>query len=169
MNKAYLILGGNQGNKNQNLKNAIQLIEARIGEITKKSGIYLTKAWGNMSQPDFYNQALSVETNLSATELLTKLLAIEKELGRTRTNEKWQERIMDIDILFFNDDIINEPNLKIPHPYVQERRFVLIPMNEIAKEHIHPFLNKSIETLLNECMDELKVSLVTNEQMTNGQ
>jgi len=160
MNTAYLILGGNKGDKHKNLVDAIQLIEARIGEITKKSGIYLTKAWGNTKQPDFYNQALCLETNLSATELLKQLLAIEKELGRTRTNKKWQERTMDIDILFFNDEIIDEPNLKIPHPYVQERRFVLIPMNEIAKNHIHPFSKKSIDALLEECADDLEVKLV---------
>ncbi len=160
MKKAYLILGGNKGDKTKNLESTLRAIEDRVGEITEKSGVYVTKAWGNTAQPDFYNQAIAVNTPLLATDLLKELLLIEEMAGRIRTSEKWQERTMDIDILFYNNEIINEPHLTIPHPYIKERRFVLVPMNEIAKELLHPVINKSIETLLNECEDELNVSLV---------
>ncbi len=160
MNKAYLILGGNKGDKLNNLERAIKSIEARVGEVVNKSSIYSTKAWGNTNQPDFVNQVIDVETKLSALDLLKEILLIEEELGRVRTEVKWGERTMDIDILFYNDELIDEPNLKIPHPYIKERKFVLVPMNEIAGDFIHPVLKKSIYDLLGKCGDELEVSLL---------
>ncbi len=160
MNIAYLILGGNKGDKMQNLQSALRLIEVRVGEIQKKSGIYSTKAWGNLNQPDFINQVVCIETKLKAEELLNKLLNIEEELGRTRSEQKWMERTMDIDVLFYNSDIINTANLTIPHPYIKDRKFVLIPLVEIADDFIHPVLNKSIADLLNECEDNLEVIMV---------
>ena len=158
MNTAYLILGGNIGEKLRNMQLAIQLINNRTGVIAKRSDIFVTAAWGNNKQPDFINQAVCIDTALSAEELLNELLRIEEELGRKRTDEKWGARTMDIDILFYNNEIINRPHLKIPHPFIQERRFVLVPMMQIAKEFIHPVLNKSIEQLLNECTDSLEVT-----------
>ena len=161
MNTAHLILGGNKGDKNNNLQSAIRQIEERAGIIVRKSDVFVTAAWGNSNQPDFFNQAVCIHTLLSAADLLNILLEIEIHLGRVRQHsEKWMERTMDIDILFFNNEIIDTPDLKIPHPYIQERKFVLVPMNQIASKLIHPIFDKSIETLLNESIDDLKVTLV---------
>jgi 2-amino-4-hydroxy-6-hydroxymethyldihydropteridine diphosphokinase len=160
MDTAYIILGGNVGNRQENLELAAQLIEKQAGAIANKSDIYVTAAWGNTAQPDFYNQALCIKTLLTAVKLLETLLNIEKEMGRTRGEQKWTERIIDIDILFFNEEIISEPNLKIPHPYIQERRFVLVPLAQIAGEIIHPQSGKTVNKLLSECPDTSEVHLL---------
>lgn len=165
MNKAYLILGGNKGNRLQNLEQALQLITEQAGVITEKSDIFATGAWGNTNQPDFLNQALFLQTSLTAVNLLRKLLSIEQLMGRERKDQKWMERTIDIDILFYNDDIINTTDLKIPHPFIQERKFVLVPMAQLAPTLVHPVLKKNIETLLSECPDQLQV---TKLQATNG-
>ena len=153
MNIAYLLLGGNLGDRLQNLHKALILINKMAGATTKKSNVFVTAAWGNENQPDFYNQAICINTTLSALDLLNILLKIEEELGRKRTDKKWQERTMDIDILFYNDVIIDTMQLKIPHPFIQDRKFVLIPLMEIAKDFIHPVLKKNISQLLAECED----------------
>ncbi len=157
MNKAYLILGGNQGDRLKNINDAINLIASEAGPISKFSKIYVTAAWGNEELSDFYNQVICLKTQLSASDLLTKLLEIEEKLGRKRGCEKWQARTIDIDILFYNEEIIHQKNLVIPHPFIQERRFVLVPLNDIAKEFVHPILQKNIQTLLFECIDKLNV------------
>lgn len=159
MNTCFLLLGGNIGNKEQNLHQATILIQQNIGSIPKKSSIFITAAWGNQNQPEFYNQAIMIKTELTASDLLKSILKIEEQIGRTRNNDKWQERIIDIDILFFNDEVIDLPELKIPHPFIQERKFVLVPMNKIAGKYIHPVLNKTIKELLIECEDTLEVRL----------
>ncbi len=159
MNTCYLLLGGNLGDKEQNLKQAIDLLEQKLGSTSKKSSIFITAAWGNEHQPEFYNQAISIKTILSATELLKTVLETEEQLGRKRTNDKWQERIIDIDILFYNNEVLDLPELKIPHPFIQERKFVLVPMNEIAGEMVHPIFGKTITTLLSECKDKLEVKI----------
>jgi 2-amino-4-hydroxy-6-hydroxymethyldihydropteridine diphosphokinase len=158
MNTAYVLLGGNKGERLTNIEKAISFIEELVGPTSNKSKIYVTAAWGNTNQPDFYNQVICVNTALSAIELLQRLLSIENKLGRQRGNEKWQARTIDIDILFFNDEIINLPDLTIPHPYLHERKFTLIPFSEIAPNFIHPVFNKSITELNNECTDLLEVN-----------
>ena len=160
MNTIYLLLGGNVGNRIENLNNALLLIRKLVGKQIKQSSIYVTAAWGNKNQPDFYNQAVCIETRLSASTLLVTLLKIEEKLGRKRDTQKWQERTIDIDILFFNDEIINEQNLKIPHPFLHDRKFVLVPLAEIAAELKHPILNKSISELLENCTDNLNVKKI---------
>lgn len=165
MNTAYLILGGNIGNRLQNLQKALQLISKQAGLITETSDIFTTSAWGNTDQPDFLNQALCLQTPLTAVDLLETLISIEQQLGRVRDHQKWTERVIDIDILFYNRDIINTPDLKIPHPYLQERMFVLVPMAQLAPMFVHPALNKNIQTLLFECTDKLEVIKL---QTTNG-
>ena len=156
MNHAYLLTGGNLGERAENLQMANQLIAAQTGRILKTSGVFETAAWGKTSQPDYLNQALLIETDLSPTALLQALLAIEKQLGRLR-QEKYGARIIDIDILFFNDAIIRSPELVVPHPHLQNRRFVLVPLAEIAAGYLHPVLKKTVETLLTECPDPLNV------------
>jgi 2-amino-4-hydroxy-6-hydroxymethyldihydropteridine diphosphokinase len=155
MNNAYLLIGGNMGDRKQNLGRAVELI-GKLGKIKKLSGLYKTAAWGNTNQPSFLNQAILLETSLSARQLLEAVLDIESKMGRRR-EKKYGPRIIDIDILFFNRDIIREPGLSIPHPEMQNRRFVLEPMHEIAGRLEHPIFGKTIEELLAECQDELEV------------
>lgn len=123
--------------------------------INCKSSIYTSNAWGMEKAPDFYNQVVKVSTSLSAAQLLEKLVAIEKTLGRERVpGEKYQSRTIDLDILLFNRDIIDSPELTVPHPRMHLRRFVLVPLTEIAAAEVHPLLNKSIDVLLKECPDK---------------
>lgn len=155
MNKAYLLIGGNMGNRKQNLGRAVKLLSS-LGEISALSGLYETAAWGNTNQPSFLNQAVLLETRLTARDLLEAVLAIETKMGRRR-EQKYGPRIVDIDILFYNRDIIHEPGLNIPHPEIQNRRFVLEPMREIAGGMFHPVFGKTIEELAEVCEDKLKV------------
>lgn len=156
MNKVYLLLGSNMGNSRQQLQKAIQHIEKRIGKLIRHSGLYQTAAWGKQDQPDFLNQVIIIETTLSAVTILQTILVIESSMGRIRT-EKNAPRIIDIDILFFNKEIIKQPDLMVPHPEIQNRRFVLIPLNELSPLFIHPILRKNIHWLLKNCKDTLNV------------
>jgi len=156
MNKAYLLIGGNQGDRLNFLEQARDYISVLLGEIIQQSAIYETAAWGKTNQPNFLNQVLLIETSLAAEVLMSNILIIEKKIGRIR-DEKYGARIIDIDILFYNEEIINLPDLIIPHPEIQNRKFVLAPMNEIASQFIHPVFKKNIQALLNECADILDV------------
>ena len=155
MNNIFLITGGNIGDRKKNLKAALGLIESEIGKIIKSSKIYETDAWGITDQKSFYNQVHIVESDFSAQEVMKKILKIEEEMGRVRTIKN-AARIIDIDILFFNEDIVNQQNLTIPHPQIINRRFVLSPLNELASNMIHPVYKKNIHELLAMCKDELK-------------
>lgn len=155
MNEIFLITGGNIGNREKNLQTAAGLIQSEIGKIIRSSKIYVTDAWGITDQKSFYNQVHVVESNFSAKEVMENILKIEEEMGRVRTIKN-AARIIDIDILFFNDDIVNEQNLTIPHPEIINRRFVLSPLNEIASDMIHPVYKKNIHELLAMCKDQLK-------------
>ena len=159
MNKIYLLLGGNMGDRISNLSTAKKLIEQKIGKITKRSSVYQTAAWGIKDQPDFLNQVLLVKTKLDALECMQQILAIENKIGRIRTIKN-APRVIDIDILFYNDEIINLPNLVVPHPQIEKRKFVLIPMNELVADMIHPVLRRSINYLLSTCTDPLEVRLL---------
>jgi 2-amino-4-hydroxy-6-hydroxymethyldihydropteridine diphosphokinase len=158
MEEVYLLLGSNEGNRNHHLEQARQLIATRCGEIQAASSLYETEAWGLKEQSPFLNQALIIRTSKSPGELLKILKAIEKEVGRIETT-KWGPRVIDIDILFYGKEIVDLPDLKIPHAYLQQRRFTLVPLNEIAADFMHPFLNKPVKTLLDECPDKGKVTL----------
>ena len=159
MNGVYLGIGGNEGNRLLYLEKAKELIREEIAPIAKESSIYKTAAWGEENQPDFYNQVIYLKTELGAQECLKKCLSIEKKLGRKRQH-KWSSRTIDIDILFYGSKIISRSNLKIPHPHLHERNFVLVPMHEIAPHFVHPVFRKKIFTLLKECTDNLDVKRI---------
>ncbi|MEK6780441.1 MAG: 2-amino-4-hydroxy-6-hydroxymethyldihydropteridine diphosphokinase [Bacteroidota bacterium] len=155
-NGVYLLLGSNLGNREKNLFEARKSIQG-ISPIITTSSLYQTQAWGNTPQSDFLNQVIQIAFTNSPAKLLSELLAIENDMGRLRT-EKWGPRIIDIDILFFGQLIINEVNLVVPHPEMAMRRFTLQPLVEIAPEFIHPILLKSCNQLLIECPDHSAIA-----------
>tara|TARA_B110001450_G_scaffold51438_1_gene48017 strand:- start:2182 stop:2667 length:486 start_codon:yes stop_codon:yes gene_type:complete len=158
MNQVYLQLGSNLGARENFLQTARDFISEELGLIEKISKIYESTAWGVDGQGCFLNQVLLLSTSIGPHDLLNLILTIEKKIGRIRI-EKWGERVIDIDILFYNDDIIETIDLGIPHKYLSKRRFVLIPLCEIAENLNHPKYNKTILELLNECIDEEKVEI----------
>lgn len=159
MCKVYLGLGSNQGDRFHYIQQAIQAIEQEIGPIRKSSSYYETEPWGFKDKNSFINQVIEVSTDLSPDKILTRILLIEKHLGRDRQvgSQQYSSRIIDIDILFYENQIVSIPNLAIPHPQMHQRSFVLNPMFEIAPDFIHPVFNKSIEAILNNCTDDLFV------------
>lgn len=161
MNLLYLLIGGNLGNRNENLSIAKDSIEKELGKMITSSSIYQTASWGITEQPDFLNQVLLVTTKFSAEESMQIILSIENKMGRIRTLKN-ASRIIDIDILFFNYEIINSQNLTIPHPEIQNRKFALIPLNEIAPDLMHPVFKRSIKNLLSTSKDELEVKPLGN-------
>lgn len=156
MNISYLLIGGNQGDRMDYLAKARDNIAGSGGAILKYSSVYETAAWGKTDQPAFLNQALLIQTSLDAPALLSTLLEIELTMGRRR-KEKNGARTIDIDILFFNEEILHLPQLTIPHPEIQNRRFALVPMEEIAPQWIHPVFHQTITRLLADCPDKLDV------------
>jgi 2-amino-4-hydroxy-6-hydroxymethyldihydropteridine diphosphokinase len=156
MNIAFLSLGSNEGNRMAWLDKAIDLIATDCGTITGRSSVYETAAWGINDQPDFLNMVVSVQTTLSPKDLLAAILHIETVLGRHRVI-KWGPRIIDIDILLYNDLVLQSPDLIIPHPYIQDRKFTLLPLAELAPDYVHPKFQKTINELLTKCADKLEV------------
>lgn len=163
MNGIYLIIGGNLGDRDQMLLQCRQAISRHIGPIVQQSGIYETKAWGNEDTPDYLNQVLQIDTRRSANEIMDICLSIELEMGRTR-QARWEARLIDIDLLFYHGDIIDRPNLHVPHPRMTDRRFVLVPLHEIAPGFIHPQLNCTVADLLADCKDPLEVHLYARSE-----
>ena len=161
MNRVFLLLGGNLGNKSAIFKEAQNILQKKLGKIVKKSSIYETEPWGFKAKDNFWNQALIIETSLSPKNVLKITKDTETELGRIRGEKRYTSRTIDIDILFLGNVIIDEPNLEIPHPRMINRRFVLVPLSEIAPDMIHPAFKKSITELLDECTDTLEVKRIT--------
>jgi deoxyguanosine kinase len=157
MPETYLSLGSNLGNRKTFINRALKIIPHEIGIILDKSSIYETEPWGFHHPANFYNQVLLVETLLTPTELLLQCLSIERQLGRQRQNNKYEARTIDIDILFYDDQILLQEGLQIPHPYLHLRKFVLEPLNEIAAGLLHPVLKKTIGKILESCQDHGKV------------
>jgi 2-amino-4-hydroxy-6-hydroxymethyldihydropteridine diphosphokinase len=142
------------------LQKAKEGIASEIGRISKVSSIYESEPWGFFAENSFLNQVVKVETILNAGQVLETILKIETDLGRERkVNGSYISRIIDIDILFYNDEIINEDKLTVPHPKIAERMFTLLPLSEINKHHVHPGLHKTIQELVAECHDHLQVYL----------
>lgn len=144
------------GRKKFLLKKAATLVKERIGPIVRESSLYQTAAWGKTDQPGFLNQVLEVHTSASPANCMACLLQIESEMGRIRS-EKNGPRTIDLDILYYDDAILNSTNLTIPHPFIAERRFVLTPLAEIWPDYLHPVHMVSNARLLQQCPDELDV------------
>jgi len=159
MQDVYLLLGSNLGERNTYLERARLLINERVGRVGAVSSLYETAAWGVSNQPPYLNQVLLVKTKQKPQTVLQEVLAIEKECGRERI-EKWGSRVIDIDILFYENEIINEPDLIVPHPYFQERRFAVEPMLELNAEFMHPVLKKTIKSIALELTDKLSVEKI---------
>ena len=148
----YLQLGSNLGDRVSYLTQAKKYIAIEVGKILKTSNLYESESWGVIDQPEYINEIIKIETELNPEDLLLNILEIEKRIGRKR-EYKWSARVIDIDIIFYNNIIINNTSLTIPHKHMHERNFVLFPLNEIASEYVHPILNKKVEELLCSCRD----------------
>ena len=155
MNEVYLLLGSNEGDRMQWMKQAIDLLSAH-GTIAKQSSVYETAAWGIEEQPSFLNMVVLLKTDLTAIRLLSEIHDIEKKLGRQR-EVKWGQRTLDIDILLYNDEQIELPGLLVPHPFLHLRRFTLVPLAELIPNKMHPSLRRTISELLQDCPDGLEV------------
>jgi len=159
MHQVYLGIGTNLGNRMENLSQTIYYLKRLLGGVTSRSSVYETTSWGVANQPDYLNMVAAIKTYQTPQNTLTTILAIEQMMGRQRMT-KWGSRVIDIDLLFYEDFRVEEPNLQIPHPYISERNFVLVPLNEIAPGLIHPVLQVSVATMLHTCKDQLGCRLV---------
>ncbi len=163
MKKIFLGIGTNLGDRGENLKEALSGIEEHVGKITRSSSVYETEPWGFDSGNKFLNIVVEVETALNPSGLLGRALMIESLLGRLREGPGYQSRTIDIDILFYEDRIINTKALTIPHPRISQRRFVLVPLSEIAGDMVHPVFRKNIKSILKECPDKSRVKKMKSE------
>jgi dihydroneopterin aldolase/2-amino-4-hydroxy-6-hydroxymethyldihydropteridine diphosphokinase len=160
--KVFLGLGSNLGNRVEYIERAIEEIGSlKDTKIIKKASLYETEPWGFKEQPDFINSAVEIETMLSAEELFNEVKSIEQKLKR-KSKGKWQEREIDIDILFYGNEIIKSERINIPHKEIEKRKFVLIPMYELAPDFVHPVFNETITELLSKSGDALVVKKYEN-------
>jgi len=159
MNRTFLLLGSNEGDRMAFLNMASEKINELIGPVISVSRVYETEPWGFESKAFFLNRVLEVNTDLNPQKLLEAVLTIEAKLGRVRTAKGYHSRLIDIDILFYNSDIIQQKDLMIPHPRISERRFTLLPLNELAAEFVHPQNGSTVSELLAYCADTSKVIL----------
>ena len=166
MNTVFLLLGGNLGNVRATFRQAREQINAGPGFIRKASSLYRSEPWGFEAESLFLNQVLEVETSLDPSDLLHALLAIETALGRTRKKGVMDSRSIDIDILFFNDQVILSPKLEVPHPRLHLRRFTLEPLAEIAPERVHPLKGQTMTQLLEACQDPMTVEKLDTAEDT---
>jgi len=160
MSNVFLGIGTNLGNRKANLRKALEMIGEHIGRILNSSSVYETAPWGFEAENDFLNMVVRVETNHTPAELMKKIARIESMVGRERNQDRYSSRVIDIDILLWDDLVINENGLKIPHPLMHERKFVLVPLCEIAPDILHPVLKMTISSLLDSCRDRSKVKKI---------
>jgi 2-amino-4-hydroxy-6-hydroxymethyldihydropteridine diphosphokinase len=168
MKKAFLGLGSNLGDREKILNEAIRMIGESVGRIVSVSSLYETEPWGFKSDLKFINMVLCIETELAPSGLIGRILMIESRLGRVRCESQNSSRTIDIDILLYDNEIIVEKAVNIPHPRMHERKFVLVPLCEIAPEALHPGLKKSVAELLKECKDKCKVRKFSNYASSNS-
>ena len=159
MEKAYLQTGSNLGDRLAALDKARILLNGEVGPIVESSSIYETEPWGFTSQDMFLNQVLVLETSLAPDELLDRILALERLMGRNRSGESYTSRIIDIDILFYDEITLHAKNLIIPHRHIEDRMFTLVPLAELAPDFVHPVLKMTMRELLLECKDTLLVRI----------
>ena len=157
MKVVFLGIGTNLGNRESNLEQAVARIEEYIGPVLNSSSIYETEPWGFEAKDEFLNLVVKVETDLTSRGVLGRIQMIESFLGRVKSQLQYSSRVIDIDVLLYEDLIINEESLKIPHPLLQQRKFVLVPLCELAADMIHPVLKKTFSGLLEICGDRSEV------------
>jgi 2-amino-4-hydroxy-6-hydroxymethyldihydropteridine diphosphokinase len=155
--RIYLLLGSNLGERKELMDQAVSLVIERIGPVIQRSSFYETEPWGFSSDALFLNRALQVQTSFSPREVMQNIDGIENKLGRERSGREYSSRTIDIDILFYDDIVLKEEHLEIPHPRLQERRFVLVPLDEIAPDLVHPVFRKTVRELLKDCTDTKNV------------
>lgn len=156
MNDVFLLLGSNLGDRQLLLQTAITEITKRLGPVLETSAVYETQSWGRTDEPDYLNQVVFLKTVLPVNNVLNEILTIETDLGRKRY-EKWGSRLIDVDILFYNDEIIKQEGLQVPHPELHNRRFTLEPLAEIAPDLVHPVLKQTVSELKKNLTDSLIV------------
>lgn len=161
-NEVVLCLGGNQGDREKLLFRAVEALNDHF-QLIQVSKIYESEAWGGVAQGNFLNQIAIISTQFSAQDVLEIIQQIEKDLGRKRMDH-WGNRTMDIDILYFGNQLISSPSLKIPHPFISERRFVLVPLAEVLPNFKNPISGKTSLEMLEECRDPSKVSLYMSKK-----
>lgn len=157
----FLGLGSNQGDRELNLKNSIKLLNSRVGKVLNTSGIYESEPWGFKNQNYFLNQAIEIETHIDPNDLLNICKNIEYDMGR-KPERRWGKRVIDIDILYYQSKVMNEEKLIIPHKLMHERKFVMIPLNDLNENHLHPILKITNKEILNKCIDSCKVKYYGN-------
>jgi 2-amino-4-hydroxy-6-hydroxymethyldihydropteridine diphosphokinase len=168
MSNIYLSIGGNQGARLTTLANCRKLINEKLGNIIKESSIFMSEAWGFTDPKAFLNQVINIETTQTPEILLLEIHKIEKELGRIRYKDSsvtYHARTIDIDILLYDQRIINKKDLIVPHPHMENRNFVMIPLAEIAPETVHPVLNKTFKTLQSLCPDKSRIRKLTSKNI----
>lgn len=158
MIQVFLSVGSNEGDRLRSLATAYWKLNESAGRVDAISSIYETEPWGFKAETYFLNQVIRLNTQLPAGHLMSLLLEIEAGMGRQRKEPGYHSRCIDLDILFYGERILHTDRLEVPHPRLHERRFILVPLNEIAPDFIHPLLGQSISTLLLNCSDETRVT-----------